>query len=66
MADFKADTDEHGWPSFRLEEVVREHVRVDKDGFVGGKIVCWPNHGIPGLVEVFELEITFGVEFATV
>lgn len=34
MADFKADTDEHGWPSFRAAEVVSEHVIVDKDGFV--------------------------------
>ncbi|CAE7537032.1 unnamed protein product [Symbiodinium natans] len=34
MADFKADTDEHGWPSFRKEEVFSEHVTVDKDGFV--------------------------------
>jgi len=34
MAEFKADTDEHGWPSFRSAEVVREHVREDKDGFV--------------------------------
>ncbi|CAK8998735.1 Hypothetical protein SCF082_LOCUS5756 [Durusdinium trenchii] len=34
MADFKADTDEHGWPSFRKEEVFSEHVKVDKDGFV--------------------------------
>ena len=34
MADFKADTDEHGWPSFRKEEVFSEHVMVDKDGFV--------------------------------
>ncbi|CAE7643479.1 unnamed protein product, partial [Symbiodinium necroappetens] len=34
MADFKADTDEHGWPSFRKEEVFSEHVSVDKNGFV--------------------------------
>ena len=34
MADFKADTDEHGWPSFRKEEVFSEHVTVDKNGFV--------------------------------
>jgi len=34
LADFKADTDEHGWPSFRKEEVFSEHVTVDKDGFV--------------------------------
>jgi len=35
MADFKADTDEHGWPSFRKEEVFSEHVQVDKStGFV--------------------------------
>ncbi|CAE7540896.1 unnamed protein product, partial [Symbiodinium pilosum] len=32
MADFKADTDEHGWPSFRKEEVFSEHVTVDKNG----------------------------------
>lgn len=29
-ADFEADTNEHGWPSFRAEEVVQEHVRIDK------------------------------------
>jgi len=34
MKDFQADTDEHGWPSFRAAEVVKEHVKVDKDGFV--------------------------------
>ena len=34
MADFKADTDEHGWPSFRKEEVFSEHVTVDKDRFL--------------------------------
>jgi len=34
LADFKADTDEHGWPSFRAAEVVGEHVRVDENGFV--------------------------------
>mmetsp|Transcript_52279 Transcript_52279/g.124701 ORF Transcript_52279/g.124701 Transcript_52279/m.124701 type:complete len:202 (+) Transcript_52279:115-720(+) len=34
VEDFKADTDEHGWPSFRDAEVVHEHVREDKDGFV--------------------------------
>jgi len=34
LRDFEADTDEHGWPSFRTEEVVKEHVRVDADGFV--------------------------------
>jgi len=35
LADFKADTQEHGWPSFRGAEVVREHVRTDeKTGFV--------------------------------
>ena len=27
-ADFKADTDEHGWPSFRAAEVFAENVRV--------------------------------------
>lgn len=32
--DFKADTDEHGWPSFRAAEVVEGHVNNDKDGFV--------------------------------
>eukprot|EP00929_Paragymnodinium_shiwhaense_P073992 TRINITY_DN3782_c0_g1_i4.p1 TRINITY_DN3782_c0_g1~~TRINITY_DN3782_c0_g1_i4.p1 ORF type:complete len:795 (+),score=219.57 TRINITY_DN3782_c0_g1_i4:358-2385(+) len=37
MADFKADTDEHGWPSFREEEVVKENVMTDKDGFVYSK-----------------------------
>jgi hypothetical protein len=32
--EFKADTDEHGWPSFRAAEVVEGHVNFDKDGFV--------------------------------
>jgi len=34
LEDFKADTDEHGWPSFRAEEVVKAHVTHDADGFV--------------------------------
>lgn len=34
LADFKADTDEHGWPSFRSAEVAHEHVHTDKNGFV--------------------------------
>ncbi|CAE8632493.1 unnamed protein product [Polarella glacialis] len=34
MAEFQADTDEHGWPSFRKEEVVAENVKVDEHGFV--------------------------------
>lgn len=35
MAEFKADTDEHGWPSFRAAEVFSEHVHVNKStGFV--------------------------------
>lgn len=34
LADFEADTKEHGWPSFRKEEVFSQHVTVDKDGFV--------------------------------
>jgi len=34
FADFKADTDEHGWPSFRSAEVVQENVHTDVNGFV--------------------------------
>mmetsp|Transcript_48782 Transcript_48782/g.87862 ORF Transcript_48782/g.87862 Transcript_48782/m.87862 type:complete len:382 (-) Transcript_48782:72-1217(-) len=34
MSDFKADTDEHGWPSFRAAELISENVKVDKDGIV--------------------------------
>jgi len=34
LADFQADTDEHGWPSFRSAEVVLEHVHTDASGFV--------------------------------
>jgi len=35
LADFKADTMEHGWPSFRPQEVVSENVVTDKEtGFV--------------------------------
>ena len=35
FAEFKDDTDEHGWPSFRTAEVFTEHVRTDKKtGFV--------------------------------
>lgn len=29
FSDFRADTDEHGWPSFRGAEVVAENVRTD-------------------------------------
>jgi len=34
MAEFKADTDEHGWPSFRLAEVLNGNVITDSNGFV--------------------------------
>jgi peptide methionine sulfoxide reductase MsrB len=35
LDDFHADTNEHGWPSFRQAEVVKENVRVDPEtGFV--------------------------------
>jgi len=35
LADFKADTTEHGWPSFRPAEVYTEHVKTDiKNGLV--------------------------------
>jgi peptide methionine sulfoxide reductase MsrB len=37
MEEFKADTDEHGWPSFREAEIVKENVITDKDGFVYSK-----------------------------
>merc|ERR1711968_390731 len=29
FADFKADTTEHGWPSFRREEIIEANVKVD-------------------------------------
>lgn len=29
FADFKADTTEHGWPSFRKEEIIEANVKVD-------------------------------------
>lgn len=29
LAEFKADTEEHGWPSFREAEVVADHVKTD-------------------------------------
>jgi len=35
LDEFKADTDEHGWPSFRQEEVVEENVVTDEEtGYV--------------------------------
>lgn len=38
LAEFKADTEEHGWPSFRPAEVVTENVVTDlKSGFVTSK-----------------------------
>ena len=37
-ADFKADTDEHGWPSFRTAEVVADNVVTDRaTGYVTSK-----------------------------
>merc|ERR1712185_651871 len=30
LADFEADTNEHGWPSFRTAEVFTENVKTDK------------------------------------
>ena len=32
LASFLQESREHGWPSFRDEEVVAEHVRVLRDG----------------------------------
>jgi len=38
FAEFQADTQEHGWPSFRLAEVVSENVVTDKaTGYVTSK-----------------------------
>ncbi|KAL1525969.1 hypothetical protein AB1Y20_020795 [Prymnesium parvum] len=38
MEEFKADTQEHGWPSFRAAEVIAENVIVDHStGFVTSK-----------------------------
>jgi len=37
LADFEADTTEHGWPSFRTEELHADNVVTDKDGFVYSK-----------------------------
>jgi len=35
LDEFKADTDEHGWPSFRPEEVVEENIVTDEEtGYV--------------------------------
>ena len=36
--EFQADTDEHGWPSFRQDEVITENVEdADDDGTVSSK-----------------------------
>ena len=37
LAEFEADTTEHGWPSFREEELVQGNSRVDSDGLVTSK-----------------------------
>ena len=38
LAEFKADTDEHGWPSFRTAEVVADNVVTDRaTGYVTSK-----------------------------
>ncbi|KAL3902397.1 MAG: hypothetical protein SGPRY_012083, partial [Prymnesium sp.] len=38
LNEFRADTKEHGWPSFRQAEVVRENVQTDlASGFVSSK-----------------------------
>ena len=37
FAEFKAETDEYGWPSFRTAEMIAENVVTDKDGFVFSK-----------------------------
>ena len=34
LQEFQDDTNEHGWPSFRPAELIKENVRTDKDGFV--------------------------------
>lgn len=47
-AEFKAESIKHGWPSFRSQEVVREHVRVSNHG---GEVISWCNthlgHDLP-------------------
>jgi len=35
--DFENDTTEHGWPSFRPDELIKSNVFTDKDGFVYAK-----------------------------
>lgn len=37
FSEFKADTTEHGWPSFREKEIISENVITDKNGFVYSK-----------------------------
>jgi hypothetical protein len=34
FAEFLKESEDHGWPSFRDEEVVWDHVRVLKDGAI--------------------------------
>ena len=34
LADFQADTNEHGWPSFRPPEIIKANVRTDAEGHV--------------------------------
>jgi len=38
FAEFQADTQEHGWPSFRTEEVISKNIMTDKStGYVTSK-----------------------------
>ena len=37
LDDFKKETDEHGWPSFRQAEVIADHVSIDSNDFVYSK-----------------------------
>merc|ERR1711943_5914 len=32
LQEFQDDTNEHGWPSFRPAELIKENVRTDEDG----------------------------------
>jgi len=37
LAEFQADTNDHGWPSFRPAEIIAANVRTDANGFVYSK-----------------------------
>mmetsp|Transcript_3755 Transcript_3755/g.4654 ORF Transcript_3755/g.4654 Transcript_3755/m.4654 type:complete len:163 (+) Transcript_3755:50-538(+) len=47
MKDFKAESERHGWPSFREAEVVKKNVEIKEDGEVVSTCGTHLGHNLP-------------------